>query len=106
MRRVVITGMGVVSPVGVGVDAFWGSLSRGVSGIGRISKFDPSPFASQIAGEVRGFDPLDHLPRRDVVRTDPFIHYALTAVYEAIADAKLQPGGPNERLGVSLGTSM
>ncbi len=106
MRRVVITGMGVVSPVGVGVDAFWGAVSRGVSGIGRISRFDPAPFASQIAGEVRGFDPLAHLPRRDVVRTDPFIHYALAAAYEAIAAAKLQIDGQNERVGVSLGTSM
>ena len=106
MRRVVITGMGVVSPVGVGVDAFWGAVSRGVSGIGRISRFDPAPFASQIAGEVRDFDPLAHLPRRDVVRTDPFIQYALAAAYEATAAAKLQIDGQNERVGVSLGTSM
>jgi 3-oxoacyl-[acyl-carrier-protein] synthase II len=106
MRRVVVTGLGVVSPVGVGVDAYWGALSRGVSGIRRISRFDASPFASQIAGELPNFDPLAYLPRRDVVRTDPFIHYALVAAYQAIADAKLQIEGQNERVGVSIGSSM
>jgi 3-oxoacyl-[acyl-carrier-protein] synthase II len=106
MRRVVITGMGVVSPIGIGVDAFWDSLSRGVGGIGPITRFDASRFQSRIAGEVRGFDPLAHLPRRDVVRTDTYIHYALTAANEAIADAKLKIDGRNERVGVSIGTSM
>jgi 3-oxoacyl-[acyl-carrier-protein] synthase II len=98
--------MGVVSPVGIRVDAFWQALTQGVSGIDRITKFDPSPFASQIAGEVRGFDPLAYLPRRDVVRTDAFIHYALTAAHEAIADAKLAIEGRGERVGVSIGTGM
>lgn len=106
MRRVVITGMGVVSPVGVGVDAFWSAVSRGQSGIAPISRFDPSPFASQIAGEVRGFDPLDHLSRRDVVRTDPFIHYALVAAFEAITAAKLPIDSQSERVGVAIGSSM
>jgi len=106
MRRVVVTGMGVVSPVGVGIDAFWSAVSRGESGIARISKFDASSFASQIAGEVRGFDALDHLPRRDVVRTDPFIHYALVAAFEAMTGAKLQIDGHNERVGVAIGSSM
>jgi 3-oxoacyl-[acyl-carrier-protein] synthase II len=106
MRRVVITGMGVVSPIGIGVDAFWSSLSQGVSGIGRITRFDPSAFPSQIAGEVRGFDPLAYLPRRDVVRTDAFVHYALAAANEAIADAKLDVEGQTDRVGVSIGTGM
>jgi len=106
MRRVVITGMGVVSPVGVGTDALWHALTGGVGGIRRITRFDPSPFASQVAGEVRDFDPLAHLPRRDVVRTDTFIHYALTAASEAIADAQLKIEGQNDRVGVSIGTGM
>ncbi len=106
MRRVVVTGMGVVSPVGVGVDAFWSSLTSGTSGIRRITRFDPSPFPSQIAGEIRDFDPLAHLPRRDVVRTDPFIHYALVAAQEAIENAKLRIDGQNARVGVSIGSSM
>jgi 3-oxoacyl-[acyl-carrier-protein] synthase II len=106
MRRVVVTGLGVVSPVGVGVNAYWCSLTRGVSGIRRISRFDPSPFASQIAGEVPDFDPLAYLPRRDVVRTDRFIHYVLVAAHQAIADAKLQIDGRNERVGTIVGSSM
>ncbi len=106
MRRVVITGLGVVSPVGVGVDAFWTALANGTSGIGPITRFDATPFPTRIAGEVRGFDPLAHLPRRDVVRTDPFVHFALAAAYEAIADARLKIEGQNERVGVSIGSSM
>jgi 3-oxoacyl-[acyl-carrier-protein] synthase II len=106
MRRVVVTGLGVVSPVGIGVDPFWEALCRGASGIGRISRFDPAPFPSQIAGEVRGFDPLAYLPRRDVVRTDPFVHYAMTAANQAVFDAKLEIAGRNDRAGVSVGSSM
>jgi 3-oxoacyl-[acyl-carrier-protein] synthase II len=106
MRRVVVTGLGVVSPVGIGVDAFWSALQHGVSGIDRITRFDATPFASRIAGEVRGFDPLAHLPRRDVVRTDTFIHFALTAAQEAIADAKLRVEGQSDRVGVSIGTGL
>jgi len=106
MRRVVVTGMGVVSPIGIGLEAFWDSLRRGVSGIGPITRFDASALPTRIAGEVRGFDPLAHLPRRDVVRTDAFIHYALTAAQEAIADAKLKIDGQSDRVGVSIGTGM
>ena len=106
MRRVVVTGMGVISPVGVCVQAFWDAISRGVSGITRISKFDPSPFLSQIAGEVRDFDPLAHLSRRDVVRTDSFIHYALAAANEAVSEANLKIESLSDRVGVSIGTGM
>jgi len=106
MRRVVITGLGVVSPVGVGVDAFWTALIDGTSGIGPITRFDASAFPSRIAGEVRDFDPLAHLTRRDVVRTDPLIHFALAAAYEAVADARVKIEGQNERVGVSIGSSM
>ncbi len=106
MRRVVVTGLGVVSPVGIGIDAYWDALSRGVSGIRRISRFDASAFASQIAGEVRDFHPLDHLPRRDVVRTDAFVQYALVAASQALADAKLEVDGRNDRVGVAIGSSM
>ena len=106
MRRVVVTGLGVVSPVGVGIEPFWTGLSQGRSGIRRISKFDPSPFSSQIAGEVADFEAGERLPRRDVVRTDAFIHYALAAAYEAQSDAKLDVSRDAERTGVSIGTGL
>jgi 3-oxoacyl-[acyl-carrier-protein] synthase II len=105
-RRVAITGLGVVSPLGIGVDAFWDALSRGVSGVRRITKFDAASFPSQIAAEVRGFDPLAYLPRRDVVRTDTFIHYAIAAANEATADARLKVEDHADRVGVALGTAM
>lgn len=106
MRRVVVTGLGVVSPIGVGVDAFWTGLSQGRSGIRRISRFDPSPFSSQIAGEVVDFDAGERLPRRDLVRTDAFVHYALAAAYEAQTDAKRDVSADAERTGVSIGTGL
>lgn len=106
MRRVVVTGIGIVAPIGIGLDPFWHALTQGVSGIGRITRFDPSPFPCQVAGEVRSFDPLVHLLRRDVVRTDLFIQYALVAANEAVADAKLKIEGQGERVGVSIGTGM
>jgi 3-oxoacyl-[acyl-carrier-protein] synthase II len=106
MRRVVVTGMGVVSPLGVGVDAFWDGLIHGRSGVRRITRFDPTPFASHIAGEVPDFDPVAHLPRRDIVRTDVFVHYALVAAMAALADSGFKIEGHNERVGVSIGTGM
>ena len=106
MRRVAVTGLGVVSPIGIGVDAFWNHLTHGVSGVGRITKFDPSGLPSQIAAEIAGFDPEAYLPRRDVVRTDTFIHFALTASQQALADAKMAPSAGDARMGVSIGTSL
>src|SRR5262245_10842442 len=106
MRRVVVTGMGVVSPLGIGIEAFWQGLLQGRSGVRRITRFDPSPYPSQIAGEVPDFDPAAHLPRRDIVRTDVFIHYALISATAAVADAGLKIDGQNERVGVSIGTGM
>ena len=93
MRRVVVTGLGVVSPIGIGVDAFWNHLTHGVSGVGRITKFDPAGLPSQIAAEIAGFDPEAYLPRRDVVRTDTFIHFALTASQQALAAEWTRPWG-------------
>jgi 3-oxoacyl-[acyl-carrier-protein] synthase II len=98
--------MGVVAPIGIGLEAFWDSLRRGVGGIRPIARFDASALPTRIAGEIPGWDPLAHLPRRDVVRTDAFIHYALAAAAQAIADAKLKIEGQSERVGVSIGTGM
>jgi len=106
MRRVVITGMGVISPLGVGIDAFWDGLIHGRSGVRRITRFDPSPYPSQIAGEIPDFDAAAHLPRRDIVRTDVFIHYALISAQAAVADSGVKIDGQNERVGVSIGTGM
>ena len=106
MRRVVVTGMGVVSPLGLGINAFWDGLIHGRSGVRRISRFDPSPYPSQIAGEVPDFDAAAHLPRRDIVRTDVFIHYALISAQAALADSGVKIEGQNDRVGVSIGTGM
>jgi 3-oxoacyl-[acyl-carrier-protein] synthase II len=106
MRRVVVTGLGVLAPGGIGLDAFWKRITAGVSAVTRITKFDPAGLPSQIAAEVTGFEPEAHLPRRDVVRTDTFIHYALTAAQQAIADAKLEPSPGEPRMGVSIGTAL
>lgn len=106
MRRVVVTGLGVVSPVGIGIDKLWEQLTHGVSGVRRITKFDASGLPSQIAGEVTGFDPEAYLPRRDIVRTDTFVHFALTATQQALADAKLPSSAGDPRMGVSIGTGM
>jgi len=106
MRRVVVTGLGVVSPIGIGVDAFWKQLRDGVSGVRRITKFDPTGLPSTIAAEVRGFDPEMYLPRRDIVRTDTFIHFALTATQQALTDAKVELSSGDARMGVSIGTAL
>jgi 3-oxoacyl-[acyl-carrier-protein] synthase II len=106
MRRVVVTGMGVVSPLGVGIDAFWDGLIHGRSGVRRITRFDPSPYPSQIAGEIPDFDATSYLPRRDIVRTDVFIHYALISAQAALADSGIKIDGQNDRVGVSIGTGM
>jgi 3-oxoacyl-[acyl-carrier-protein] synthase II len=106
MRRVVVTGMGVVSPFGVGIDAFWNGLTQGRSGVRRITRFDAAPYPSQIAGEVPDFNAAAHLPRRDVVRTDAFIHFALISALAALGDSGVKIDGQNDRVGVSIGTGM
>ncbi len=106
-RRVVITGLGVVSPIGIGVDAFWESLVSGRSGIGPITKFDASEFTSQIAGEVKGFDPLDYLEAKEVRKLGTFIQFAVAAAREAKSDAGLEINGSNEeRVGVHIGAGI
>jgi 3-oxoacyl-[acyl-carrier-protein] synthase II len=106
VRRIVVTGMGVVSPLGVGIDAFWDGLIHGRSGVRRITRFDPSPYPSQIAGEVPDFDIGAYLPRRDIVRTDVFIHYALISALAALTESGVKIEGQNDRVGVSIGTGM
>jgi 3-oxoacyl-[acyl-carrier-protein] synthase II len=88
-RRVVVTGIGLVSSLGIGTDANWAALAAGRSGVGPISKFDASQFATRIAGEVKGFDPLAFIEKKDVKKMDIFIQYAIAASQFAIDDARL-----------------
>ena len=83
-RRVVITGMGLVTPLGIGVEDSWAALCAGKSGIGPITKFDTTEYATKIAGEVKGFDAADFMSRKDAKRTQPFIAYAIAATRMAI----------------------
>jgi len=89
-RRVVVTGIGLVSSLGIGTDANWAALAAGTSGIGTITKFDASQFATRIAGEVKGFDPLAFIEKKDVKKMDIFIQYAIAASQFAVDDARLE----------------
>jgi 3-oxoacyl-[acyl-carrier-protein] synthase II len=88
-RRVVVTGIGLVSSLGIGTGANWAALAAGQSGISTITKFDASAFATRIAGEVKGFDPLQFIDKKDVKKMDVFIQYAIAASDFAMADAGL-----------------
>ncbi len=89
-RRVVVTGIGLVSSLGIGTEANWAALAAGTSGVNTITKFDASQFATRIAGEVRGFDPLQFIEKKDVKKMDVFIQYAIAASQFAMDDAALQ----------------
>jgi len=106
-RRVVVTGLGIVSPVGIGVAAAWDSILAGRSGIARITRFDASSFPSQIAGEVKEFDVSKWLSAKEARRYDTFNHFGLVATMEAIADARLDEyRGDKERVGVCIGSGI
>ena len=106
-RRVVVTGLGVVSPVGTGVPEAWSTILAGKSGITRITRFDPAAFSSQIAGEVKGFDPAQVLSAKEARRFDTFIHYGLAASIEAIKDAGLDfDRVPREQVGACIGSGI
>lgn len=106
-RRVVITGLGIISPVGNTVADAWANILAGKSGITRISKFDPTPFASQIAGEVKDFDVSQYLNPKDARRMDTFIQYGLAAGIQAVKDSGLVVTPDNaERIGVNIGSGI
>jgi 3-oxoacyl-[acyl-carrier-protein] synthase II len=105
LRRVVITGLGAVTPLATGVEKSWQKLCQGKSGVARITKFDPSGFNVQIAAELKDFHPEDFLDKKKIRRTDPFIQYALVAARMAIDDARLNINGNNASgVGVVLGS--
>ena len=106
-RKVVVTGLGIISPVGNGLSAAWSSITAGRSGIVRISKFDASPFTSQIAGEVKDFDPAQYLPAKEARRFDTFIHYGLAAGIDAMKDAGLDLDKlDRDMIGVCIGSGI
>ncbi|WP_373501661.1 beta-ketoacyl-ACP synthase II [Desulfococcus sp.] len=106
-RRVVITGLGLVTPVGIGVDASWAALCAGKSGVGEITRFDASDYTTKIAAEVKGFNPEDFVPKKDAKRNQLFISYALAASRMAVEDAGLTIDEKNgARVGVITGCGL
>ncbi len=106
-RRVVVTGMGIVSPVGNTLESAWDNIRNGRCGIDRISCFDASAFATQIAGEVHGFEPTQWLGPKDVKKMDKFIHYGFAAAKMALADSGLEVTEANaERIGAVIGSGI
>jgi 3-oxoacyl-[acyl-carrier-protein] synthase II len=107
MVRVVVTGVGAVAPNGIGIESFWQNIIHGVSGIAPITRFDASKHDVRIAGEVKGFDPLLWLEKKEVRKMDRFIHYAVAAAQMAYDDSGLKVTDDNcERIGVFVGTGM
>jgi 3-oxoacyl-[acyl-carrier-protein] synthase II len=103
----VVTGIGLVSPLGIGTAPNWEALCAGQSGVGRITKFDATGYAAQIAGEVKGFDPLQFIEKKDVKKMDVFIQYAIAASQFAMDDSKLQITSANAaRVGVFIASGI
>ena len=106
-RRVVVTGLGIVSPVGNTVQESWANILAARSGITRVTRFNPSTFTSQIAGEVKGFDPTQYLAAKEVRRFDTFIHYGLAASIDALKDSGLDLDSVNRhQIGVCVGSGI
>jgi len=106
-RRVVVTGMGMISPLGIGNEPTWEGLIAGRSGIGPITKFDSGQYTTKIAGEVRGFNPEQWIDKKEIKKSDTFIHYAIAASDMAVADAGLDcANADSERFGVIIGSGI
>ena len=101
-----ITGLGAVTPVGNDITTMWDALVHGKSGIARIARFDPSPYASQVAGEVRGFEAGEYMERKEIRRTDRFTHLAVGAATQAMRDAKLEKVADPERVGTAISSGL
>lgn len=108
LKRVVVTGLGSLTPIGTNVPQFWDALVRGVSGAGPITHFDASNFKCRIAAEVKGFDPNNHFDRKEARKLDPFTQYGMVVVDEALRDAGLEntEGLNLDRIGVIFGSGM
>ncbi|MHB8173148.1 MAG: beta-ketoacyl-ACP synthase II [Nitrospirota bacterium] len=106
-RRIVVTGMGAVTPLGIGVDETWGKMLEGKSGVGPITQFDPADFATKIAGEVKGFDPALYIEAKEIKKMDRFIHLSIAASRMAVEQSGLKITEANaERVGVMVGSGM
>ena len=106
-RRVVVTGMGLISPLGIGIEENWQALCEGKSGIGRITRFDTANFPVKIAGEVKGFNPEAYIDHKDVKKMDTFIHYAVSCSQMAMRDSGFQVTEENAaRIGVIIGVGL
>ena len=106
-NRVVITGMGAITPIGTGKDAFWNALLEGKNGISRITRFDPTEYKAQIAGEVKDFDPADYMDKKESKRIDRYAQFAVAAAKMAIEDAKLDlEAEDRERIGTYVGSGI
>jgi len=107
MRRVVVTGVGMITPLGVGTGPTWEAILAGKSGVGPITKFDASQFSTTIAAEVKGFAPEDFVDRKEIKRMDPFIHLAMGSAHLAMEDAGLSIDGEmGPRVGVYMGSGL
>ncbi len=107
MRRVVVTGIGLVSPLGIGVDKNWAAITAGKSGLGPITRFDASDLPTQIAGEVKDFNAEDYIDKKEIKKMDLFIQYGLAAAEMALNDSGLQITDENaERVGVLVGSGL
>lgn len=106
MRRVVVTGMGVISPVGNDLESFWNNLTEGKNGVGMITRFDTTEQKVKVAAEVKDFEPTKYIEKSQVRKTDLFAQYALAAAVQAMEDAGLKSGEniDAERLGVYVGS--
>lgn len=107
LKRVVVTGLGALTPIGNSVDEYWDNLVNGVSGAAPITHFDAEKFKTQFACELKGYNPLDHFDRKEARKLDPFAQYAMVSVAEAVADSKLDSEDLNkDRIGVIWGSGI
>jgi 3-oxoacyl-[acyl-carrier-protein] synthase II len=107
LKRVVVTGLGAVTPLGNSAQEYWNNLVSGVSGAGPITRFDASKFRTRFACEVKGFDPANYLDRKEARKMDPFVHYAIASTDEAISDSKIKESGTDfNRVGVIWGSGI
>ena len=106
-RRVVVTGVGLLTPLGLGTEATWEAIRAGKSGVGRITQFDASAFSCQIAGEVKGFDPASYIEKKEIKKMGRFIQFAIPAADWALKNSELQITPENaERVGVYIGSGI